>query len=182
MKRIFTSVIVGLLAMFISTSVFAHSHLEESNPADGDTVKEPLNEIVLEFNGPIEQGSFIDVTTTEGETVEIQEIIIDEGTLTGAFSEPLANDEYLVNWNIVSGDGHPLEGEFSFTVNAEVPESEDEVTEEPSEPETTEMEDSTESAEQSTEDQESSSMIYILIVALVIIAIVGFTLLIKRKK
>ena len=45
------------------------------------------------------------------------------------------NDGYQVNWSIISADGHPLEGEFSFTVDAAVPESVEEVTEEPSEKE-----------------------------------------------
>ena len=185
MKRIFTAVAAVLLAMSISTSAFAHSHIGGSNPADGDVVTEPLKEIVLEFDGQIEQGSFIDVTTTEGQAIELQEIIIGEGTLTGTVAEPLPNDEYQVNWSIISADGHPLEGEFSFTVNAPVPESVEEVTEEPSE--------TTESAEQSTEDQEaaasadevekeSSSMTVILIVLLVVIVAGGFFLLTKRKK
>jgi copper resistance protein C len=185
LKRLFTVVAAALLATSISTSAFAHSHLGGSNPADGDVVTEPLNEIVLEFDGQIEQGSFIDVTTTEGQAVELQEIIIGEGTLTGTVAEPLPNDEYQVNWSIISTDGHPLEGEFSFTVNAAVPESVEEVTEEPSE--------TTESAEQSTEDpksatsaneveKESSSMTVVLIVLLVVIVIGGFFLLTKRKK
>lgn len=185
MKRIITAIAAVLLATSISTSAFAHSHLGGSNPADGEVVTEPLNEIVLEFDGQIEQGSFIDVTTTEGQAVEIQEIIIGEGTLTGTVAKALPNDEYRVNWSIISADGHPLEGEFTFTVNAAVPESEEEVTKEPSE--------TTESAEQSTEDQESatsanevekesSSMTVILIVLLVVIVIGGFFLLTKRRK
>lgn len=185
LKRMFTVTAAILLTMSISTSAFAHSHLEGSNPADGDIVTEPLNEIVLEFDGQIEQGSFIDVQTTKGQAIELQEIIIGDGILTGTVAEPLPNDEYQVNWSIISADGHPLEGEFSFTVNASVPESVEEVTEEPSE--------TTESAEQSTEDQEnvatadevgkeSSSMTVILIVLLIVIVAGGFFLLTKRKK
>lgn len=185
LKRMYTVVAAVLLAMSISTSAFAHSHLGGSNPADGDVVTEPLNEIVIEFDGQIEQGSFIDVTTTEGQDVELQEINIGEGTLTGTVADPLPNDEYQVNWSIISADGHPLEGEFSFTVNASVPKSVEEVTEESSE--------TTESAEQLSEDQEaaasedevkkeSSSMTVILIVLLVVIVIGGFFLLTKRKK
>ncbi|AXI10947.1 copper resistance protein [Oceanobacillus sp. 143] len=192
MKRIFTAAVAALLTMFISTNVFAHSHLGGSKPADGDVVTEPLNEIVLEFDGQIEEGSFIDLTTTEGQAVEIQEFIIGDGTLTGTLAEPLANDEYLANWSIISADGHPLEGEFSFTVNAAVPDSVEEEAEEPGETETVEDEKTTESAEQSTEEETSasaseveedpSSMTVTLIVLLVVIAAVGFFLLSKRKK
>ena len=42
------------------------------------------------------------------------------------FLQPLENGDYKVEWNIIGADGHPIEGEFSFSVN--VP-----VTEEPAE-------------------------------------------------
>lgn len=188
MKQLFIVAAI-LLTMTISTSAFAHSQLGGSNPADGDVVTDPLNEIVLEFDGQIEQGSFIDVATTAGQTVDLQEIIIGEGTLTGTLSEPLPNDEYRVNWSIISADGHPLEGEFSFTVNAASPESVEEAPEEPSETKEDEGE-KTESVEQSTVDQESanevekesSSMTFILIGLLVVIVIGVFFLLAKRRK
>ncbi|WP_067726865.1 copper resistance CopC family protein [Oceanobacillus damuensis] len=193
MKRIFSAAIAILLVTCFSTSAVAHSQFQGSNPADGEVVTEPLSEIELQFDGQIEQGSFIDVTSTKGEAVEIEDIVIGEGTLTGTVVEPLANDEYQVNWSIISADGHPLEGEFSFTVDAEVPEAaeeesseteviEDEETEEPSETETVENEEPTESAEQSNEEEESSSIMVIVMVALAIIVIAGFILLTKRKR
>ena len=186
MKRIFIAIVAVLAAMTISTtSAFAHSHLGGSNPADGDVVSEPLNEVVLEFDGQIEQGSFIDVKTAKGKEIKLEDIIIGEGTLTGTVAEPLPNDEYQVNWSIISADGHPLEGEFSFTVNVPVSETVEEEPEKPSE--------TTKPAEQPTEDKEqaaaaedvakeSSSMTVILIVLLVIIVVAGFYFLTKRKK
>lgn len=194
MKRIFSAAIVALLVTCFSTSAFAHSHIQESNPADGDVVTEPLEEIVLEFDGGIEQGSFIEITTAAGEAVEVQVIEIGEGTLTGTVAEPLANDEYHVNWSIISADGHPLEGEFSFTVDAEIPEAaeeeestepeavEDGESEEQAETESVEDDSATESAEQINEGEESSSTMIMVIVGLAILAIVGYILLIKRKR
>ena len=194
MKRIFSAAIVVILVTCFSTSAFAHSHIQGSNPADGDVVTEPLEEIVLEFDGGIEQGSFIEVTTTAGEAVEVQDIEIGEGTLTGTVAEPLANDEYQVNWSIISADGHPLEGEFTFTVDAEVPEAveeeeqaetetvEDEEPEEQSETETPQDDSATESAEQIDEGEESSSTMIMVIVGLAILAIVGYILFMKRKR
>lgn len=210
MKRLFTAAIIILLMTCFSTSAFAHSHIQGSNPADGDVVTEQLSEVVIEFDGGIEEGSFIELTTAEGEAVDVQDIVIGEGTLTGTLAEPLANDDYQVNWSIISADGHPLEGEFTFTVDAEVSEpaeeeteepaetetAEDEGTEEPAETETAEEEEAeesaetetaeeeqaTESAEQVNDEEDSSSMTVIIIVVLAIIVIVGLFLLLKRKK
>ena len=127
----------------------------------------------------IEQGSFIDVTTTSGEEIDVQDIIVGDGVLTGTLAEPLQNDVYQVNWSIISADGHPLEGEFSFTVELPVSETEEEEIEEPSV--TEESSETEESAEETTEDQEteaaadeveeetSSSMTVILIVLLIVL-------------
>lgn len=189
LKHIFTVAAAAFLVLSFSVSAFAHSHLGESTPTDGEIVTEPLNEIVLEFDGRIEQGSFIDITTTSGQAVDLQEIIIGEGTLTGTVAEPLPNNDYQVNWSIISADGHPLEGEFSFTVNAPVAESTGDDTEEPSET-TNAVEETPESTEQSSKNLEtasadeeaSSSFTVILIVLLVIIVAVSFFYLTKRRK
>ncbi|MCS0542779.1 copper resistance protein CopC, partial [Aeromonas veronii] len=190
MKRIFTVATAIFLVLTISNSVFAHSHLEGSNPSDGETITEPITEIVLEFDGKIEQGSFIEVATTSGQAVELQDIIIGEGILTGTVSEPLSNDDYHVNWSILSADGHPLEGEFSFTVNAPVTETEEEVAEEPSEtPE--EVEDTTDEEKQSNESQEEvssdevkeeSSFTTVILIALLIVIIGGGIFLFTKKR
>lgn len=185
MKRLFIAAAVTLFALSISTSAFAHSHVSGSNPADGEVVTEPLQEITLEFDGDIEQGSYIDVTTTSGKRIDVQEITIGEGSLTGTLAEPLPNDDYQVNWSIISADGHPLEGEFTFAVDAPVSETVEEGTEESAETD--------EAVDQTTEDQEntaaadeveneSSSMTVILIVLLVVIVAGGLFFLIKRKK
>ncbi|WP_170140816.1 copper resistance CopC family protein [Oceanobacillus arenosus] len=188
MKRIFIAAAAFLLVTCFAAPAFAHSHLHGSNPADGDVVTEPLNEIVLEFDGQIEEGSFIDITTTEGQAVELQDTIIGEGTLTGTVAEPLANDEYQVNWSIISTDGHPMEGEFSFMVDAPAAEFDEEAA---NSSETDVNEDSTDSADQvaesgetanSAEEESSSSMTVILIVVLVVIVIAGIFFISKRKK
>lgn len=147
------------LAATVSTSAFAHSHLGETSPADGETVVEPLQEITLNFDGNIEQGSYIDVISSTGETIEA-DISISPGVLTGTFSEALPNDTYTVDWSIISADGHPLEGEYSFTVNAPVveePVEEAAVTEEENdtatEVDTEEATDTADTTEASTDEE-----------------------------
>ncbi|WP_158583020.1 copper resistance CopC family protein [Lysinibacillus yapensis] len=191
MKRFITTAAAVLLSTTISYNVFAHSNLSGSNPADGEVVTEPLNEITLEFEGQIEQGSFIDVTSSSGQAVEIKDIIIGDGTLTGTVAEPLPNDDYQVNWSIISEDGHPLEGEFTFTVNAPETETEEAVSAEASETPKA-VEETTEADNQSTEAQEgavaeeaeaeSSSTTTILIVVLLIVAIVSGLFFFRKRK
>jgi len=181
------TIVVLFLAAIGSNNAFAHSHLEGSNPADGEVITEALSEIVLDFDGEIEQGSFIDVTTADGQAVELQETAIVENTLTATVAEPFANGEYEVSWSIISADGHALEGEFSFAVDAPVSES----TEEPSV--TSEENDEVETSEQTTESQESgasdndaeeesSSMTIIFVVLILVLAAGGVVYFSRRKK
>lgn len=185
----------ALLTISISSSAFAHTHLTGTNPTDGEEITTTLNEIVLEFDGNVEQGSFIDITTTSGQAVEIQDIIIGEGTLTGTVAEALPNDEYQVNWGIISEDGHPLEGVFSFTVNAPVPDVAEEAAEPiVEEPPMEAVEETTETTEQqSAQEQEaatvddvdeekssSSTVLYIVLLVVIVAGVIFFFT--KRKK
>lgn len=184
MKYFITTATAVILAMTFSHSAFTHSHLDGSNPADGEVVTETLNEIILEFDGKIEEGSFIELASTSGQAFEIQDIFIGEGTLTGTVAEPLPNNDYQVNWSIVSADGHPLNGEITFTVNAPVSEAEKEVSEEASE--TTETDNqSTESQEETATDEEedeSSFTTIMIIVLLMVIIAGGLFFFIKKRK
>ncbi|RUL55599.1 LPXTG cell wall anchor domain-containing protein [Lysinibacillus antri] len=190
MKQLFSLATVLLFSIMLTSNAFAHSQIAESIPANNEVVTEPLNKIVLTFEGQIEQGSLIEVTSTSGQAIDIQDITIGEGTLTGTVANPLPNDDYQVNWSIISADGHPLEGEFTFTVDVPVSEPVEEV----EEMETTEVIEGPTDA-QLTEDQEatpevddvdetsSSSMTMIVFVLIaVVLAVILFFIFMKRKK
>lgn len=180
--------------MSVSDTVFAHSHLESSNPADGEVVTETLDKIVLDFDGGVEQGSIIEVSSIDGQDIDIQEIVIEEKTLIATIANPLPNGEYQVNWSIVSADGHPVEGEFTFSVNAPETEEGEDLAEEPSEStEANEDDEIADSSEQSTETQESatsdneenqglSSTNIVIIILLIAIVAGGLVVLTRRKR
>jgi copper resistance protein C len=121
MKKIVITIIVLLLAM-TSNHVFAHSALKESSPKDGQVIKDPLQEITLVYETKIEQTSKFDVTYSNGESVSFENLIIEDDFMKGSFSQPLENGSYNVVWKIVGEDGHIIDGEFSFTVDAPVEE------------------------------------------------------------
>lgn len=179
MKKWLAVASMSFLALTYATTVFAHSHLGASNPADGDIVTEPLQEITLTFDGQIEIGSYIDLQAAAGEPVEVEEIKIGDGSLIGTFTEALPNDDYTVNWSIISADGHPLEGTFSFTVNAPIAEAieENDVIEAPVAVE----EPASEPATNEQAEDTSSLPLGIIIAVAVIIVGAGFFLA-RRKK
>lgn len=116
MKRVFFALVAGFL-LFVP-GVYAHTYLDSTNPADGATVKEDFQTIVLNFEGKIEEGSTFKVLASDGSEKAMDSITLNDGVLTGALASPLQNDTYTVEWDSISEDGHPLSGSFSFTVNA----------------------------------------------------------------
>jgi len=183
MKKLFSIVTAFTLTMFFSMQAFAHSYLSGSQPTDGEVKTEPVQEITLNFDGKIMEGSFLDITTIKGDTIEVTNIDIGDGYLTGTVAEPLANNDYIVNWSIISADGHPLEGTFSFSVNVPIV---TEPTEEANEEQLSES-NAVEEANVSNEngqvdEEESNSFIFVVLVIAVIVLIVCSAFLVKRKK
>ncbi|WP_431027408.1 copper resistance CopC family protein [Lysinibacillus sp. LZ02] len=182
-----TSLAALFLAIFVNApGVDAHTHLHSTNPENGSEVTTELSSISLTYEGQIEEGSSFDITSSEGQNIEVETFSIENGVLTGSLAQPLENDQYTVAWTTISEDGHPLTGEFSFTVN--VPQTTvEEAT--PSTEEETKTEEATEEvseqkaeANKSTEKAQSSNTMFIALGLLAAIIIASAIILLKRKK
>lgn len=116
------SISVGLLLLFAAPAS-AHTGFESSSPAEGDILDQPVTEILLIFSGeatPAGEG-FV-VLDPEGLLRIPDEITsIDNLTWTLRFDEPLAGGTVGVRWRVAAPDAHPIEGSFSFDVNALAP-------------------------------------------------------------
>ena len=181
MKTILLSILAALV-LFVPNAA-AHTYLDTTKPENGEVVVEPLQSISLTYAGKIEQGSTFKVITANGEQMETSNMTLVDGVLTGSFDNPLPNGDYTVQWNSISEDGHPLSGEFSFTVNA--PETEEAVTEE--NVEQAEVEDSaqvdvSESEPVSVEDDKNNMPLLVVGGMLLAIIFISIIILFARKK
>jgi len=98
-----------------------HLKLDKSTPAADQVVSEVPTKIVLDFSlAPELAVSRIAVAGAGGkvEMGEVKRSAEDDTILWASVEEPLADGAYTVNWTTSSGDGHPVRGEFSFTVQA----------------------------------------------------------------
>ncbi|WP_185970998.1 copper resistance CopC family protein [Alkalicoccobacillus porphyridii] len=194
-KMMILAIIVLLVGL--PQTVFAHSHIESTVPTDGDTVEEVVETIELSFDGGIEQGATIQITTESGEEIEPADVQVNSPNIEVELAEPLASGVYTVAYQIISADTHPVEGDFTFTVEAEeVTEPEEDVTEEPevveeddaNNDETTEEESvGSEETETSTSDEqqtteEGSALIWIIGGILIVVLIVAGVVMARRKK
>lgn len=99
----------------VSTAA-AHDELTGTEPTDGTTVEVAPEQVRMDFSGDIASvGSFVTVTGPLGTVTDGAPQV--EGT---AVSQPLVADAppggYAVVWRVTSRDGHPISGEFDYTV------------------------------------------------------------------
>lgn len=115
------ALVVGVgLSLGVAAPVGAHTGLESSNPADGEIVSEPVSQISLTFNRPVEPAGS-GLTAFDGRGVEHRPDAVnstDGQSWLLHFETPLASGDYEVRWRVAAEDGHIVGGSLSFTVDA----------------------------------------------------------------
>jgi copper transport protein len=114
------TILVASLLLVTASPAVAHTGFESSSPADGDTVVDPVFEISLTFSGEATPaGDGFVVLDPAGVTRIPDEVIsIDNLIWTLRFDEPFAGGTVGVRWKVAAPDAHPIEGSFSFVVEA----------------------------------------------------------------
>lgn len=110
---------LGLAAVLITAvPASAHDELLVSDPADGASVETLPEEISLTFSAfPLDEpgATLVEVTDATGAALTSGDPVVDGTEVTQALAGP-ATGAVSVLWKIVSSDGHPIDGEFTFTV------------------------------------------------------------------
>lgn len=113
------TLLAAFLVLLSPLSASAHDALVSSSPAADSSVETLPSELTLTFSAKLIDGegaTELTVTDPAG-----QSVIDGTPTVEGAIvTQPLLGSgpagEYHVVWKVVSSDGHPTSGEFSFTV------------------------------------------------------------------
>jgi methionine-rich copper-binding protein CopC len=119
--RIVTVLLLALAgtAALLAQPQAAHAHdtLLSTDPEDGATVDSSPEKITLEYSANIlDVSPVVRITDADGEVVQEDAPTIDGPDAVADVDKPLADGTYTVQWRVVSSDGHPIEGDFSFTV------------------------------------------------------------------
>lgn len=106
----------AVLALALAPAAHAHSPLESSSPADGETVAGAISQIKLQFSKPVRL-TLVRVGPQDADPVE------PKSDLPGSFVEAvevavptLEPGDYNTQWTAVAQDGHVMTGSFAFTV------------------------------------------------------------------
>lgn len=98
----------------------AHDELVSSNPRTNERFSSAPSNVALRFSAPLLKiGHEIRVVDAASTNWVQGEAVLARETLTQPLSPDLPPGEYQVRWRVVSSDGHPINGSYSFLVGAE---------------------------------------------------------------
>lgn len=107
-------------AIFVSPAALAHAHLKNQYPAADAAVTAAPQALTLDFSEGIEP-NFSGVTITGPQEAAVKTGAVkrnekDNKQLIVPVEESLKPGEYLVDWHVVSVDGHKTKGTYRFSV------------------------------------------------------------------
>ncbi|KAB1661774.1 copper resistance protein CopC [Pseudoclavibacter sp. CFCC 13796] len=113
------ALLVGLLLTlqpWATGRAHAHDVLVSSDPAAGAALTTAPTQVALTFNNDVLTGvaNQIQVHGPDGASVAGDGLAAVEGRVVTVPVTSTANGTYSVAWHVVSSDGHPVEGTFTF--------------------------------------------------------------------
>lgn len=143
--RLSTAVTLAVLAALLvvpAGPAAAHARLIASEPAANATLDTAPEQVVLTFNEAVEaEFGQLQVTGPDGERLDAAPFTAEGAVAESPLTVATTPGTYTVAYRVLSADGHPVEGSFTYTLSeaaAAVPEPTAEPTPEPTTEPTTE--------------------------------------------
>ena len=118
-RRLALVLLAGLVALLASAApALAHAVLVDSDPSEGAALESAPDEVVLQFNEPVElvEGGL----RVHGEDAERVDDGVtrtgEDGVIGVALPDDVPDGGYLVVYRVISTDTHPVSGVVGFTV------------------------------------------------------------------
>jgi copper transport protein len=106
-----------LCSLLLVSPAAAHAELVDTAPANGAQLTRPPTEVRLIFTESVNLvDDGIRLIDHIGATVPTPDPTVDGRTVTWPMPAGLSEGPYVVTWRVVSRDGHPVSGAFSFGV------------------------------------------------------------------
>jgi methionine-rich copper-binding protein CopC len=110
-------------ALFIAmpTIAFAHGQMVQVSPAANSNVLNAPTEVSIEFDGKLQiiggaNVNSIEVTDSQGQVISSSTAVVEGNKISTKLQVTDITGLVSVHYQIVSEDGHPVEGDYSFTV------------------------------------------------------------------
>lgn len=120
-------IVLGLLVslMFAAIpSAQAHEELVGATPAAGSSLSSLPNKVRLVFSDKLQSfdGRAVNVIVVEdpnGEQIDVGDSVVSGATLSVNIRDQSGSGKFHVSYRVVSGDGHPVSGDYYFTVTGQ---------------------------------------------------------------
>lgn len=118
-KKILVCTIASLFAFPITA--FAHGEMVQATPAVDSNVLTAPQDVSIEFDGKLQTignavVNLITVTDNQGQVISSPTSVVEANKISTRLLLTDITGLVSVHYRIVSEDGHPVEGDYSFTV------------------------------------------------------------------
>lgn len=97
----------------------AHDELVGSNPSAGTDLRTAPTSLRLTFSESVhDTGAAVRVEDASGAQLQVGKPVIDDTVVTQRLRSSKVPGTVRVVWRVASADGHPVSGNFNFSVNA----------------------------------------------------------------
>jgi hypothetical protein len=119
-RRLSVMALLILLGMAATAgTALAHDTLASSDPVAGSTLTAIPHHITLTFNEDVDPaGASIKVVGPAEARQDTGAAVVVGGVVVVELRPHPANGSFSVQWRVVSDDGHPVSGQFSYTLAA----------------------------------------------------------------
>ena len=119
--RALISLSIGLLFLFPSNA-YAHAQVTETFPKSNSTLSTIPDQVWIEFDGNLTEiegadVNFLEVRDSSGASITNGKTIVAGARVIINLSSRVNPGMVKVSYRVVSGDGHPVEGEFNFNLS-----------------------------------------------------------------
>jgi len=118
MRAVVTTLLAMMFWLWGGAVAAAHTSLINSDPAKDAQTSTPPSAVVLTFSEDISaQFATVVVNSADGHNWATPAARVDGSRLTAEIGpQPLPSGQYTVGYRVVSADGHPVSGSYSFSV------------------------------------------------------------------
>ncbi len=110
------------LLAILNGTVFAHTALKESVPAEGSMLNASPEQVQLSFTEDVRLLRLDVVAAFESAEKKVDLDFTPESTAKAEYSVPLpalSPGNYRVDWSVMGADGHAVQGSVAFSVGTE---------------------------------------------------------------
>jgi copper transport protein len=102
---------------FDATPAGAHAQVTETSPGDGEQLDRAPTSVTVSFSEPVQtELGGLKVFDADGAQVDDGALADNGSSISIGLAEEVADGTYVVTYQVVSSDGHPISGSFAFGV------------------------------------------------------------------